>query len=159
METAIVAVIIGVGTLASREIGKVMKYKKNKQSIKKNLLKAFKNKNKYKIKKYILYTKDFDKRNNTMKLDKYLNKVINIDKKLNEENVLSLSEDFTMIDRLYENKQVLQNRIENKLDAKLDMLEKKRQETILRNNQNQQRLRLKHKKMNKGKKGKKSAMG
>ncbi len=160
MEAAIV-LVSGVVLIVGKEILKVIKIKNEKKKIKNNLIKAFNDKNIRKIKKYILYIKDFDKKYQTEKGPKYLNKIVMNNPDLNEENVLSLLTDFSMIDALYEDKSLINHRLENKLDIKLDLLERKRKETIIRQNQMNQVLAMKQRKMNKGKtnKRKKSAMG
>ena len=160
MEAAIV-LVSGVVLIVGKEILKVIKIKNEKKKIKNNLIKAFNDKNIRKIKKYILYIKDFDKKYQTKKEPKYLNKIVMNNPDLNEENVLSLLTDFSMIDALYEDKSLINHRLENKLDIKLDLLERKRKETIIRQNQMNQVLAMKQRKMNKGKtnKRKKSAMG
>tara|TARA_R110002096_G_scaffold154522_5_gene318685 strand:- start:1280 stop:1771 length:492 start_codon:yes stop_codon:yes gene_type:complete len=160
IETA-VAIVGGVVVLIGQEIGKTMKYKREKNRIKKNLILAFTTKNKNKIKKYIGYIQDFDVKYNTNKAKKYLDKIVRNNKELNEENVLSLLEDYCMIDRLYDHVGVINNQIENRINIKLAKVEKRHKEVILRNNMTAHKRAMKASKMkqNKGKKGKKGAMG
>ena len=159
MEPISITAISVVGTYIMKETLRFVKYKKEKNKIKRNLIMAFNHKNKNNIKKYIGYIKDFDKKYQTEKAQKYLDKIIRHNRKLNEENVLSLLQDYTMIDNIYDTKILLEHMLDKRMDNKLDMMERMRKETILRQNQNKHRLAIKQQKMNKNKVNKKSAMG
>ena len=145
-----IAIASGIIILVGKEVAKIIKIKKEKKKIKENLIEAFKKNNPTKIKKYIGYIKDFDKKYGTSKAQKYLDKIIRNTKGLNEENVLSLLVDYSMIDRIYDEKIVIDNDIlEIKLNEKLDLMERRRKETILRGNMLSHKMQMKSQRMNK----------
>lgn len=143
MESIVIGIIVG-SYIVSKKIKSVIKYNTRKRLLKKRLIKSFKERNKNLIKKSIFELKEFDEK----KLKKYLFNIVVDDDKLNEENVMSLAEDFSMIDNIEENRILVQSRLENHLDDKLDLMERRRQEIIMRKNQMRAKSNLKAKKFN-----------
>ena len=158
MEAAI-AIVGGVAIILVKEAVKVIKIKKEKNRIKKNLINAFNTKNIPLIKKYIGYMKDFDAKYGTNKTPKYLDKIIRHNTTLNENNVLSLLVDYTMSDRLYDEDRHINPLLQTRLDEKLAKMEQRRKETMIRENKLNQKIALKNKKISKNKKQKRKSGG
>ena len=143
------AIIIGgsAGLYLIKELVKYLKYKKTKKKYKKKLYMAFGNNNKLMIKKYIRHLKDFDRKNKTEKTSKYLQHIADNLEYLNEDNVLSLQNDFYMIEYINESKDINKTRLEKHLDKKIKQLEQKNTEVKIREDMISQKMAIKAQKM------------
>tara|TARA_R100000750_G_scaffold61467_1_gene52618 strand:- start:1652 stop:2143 length:492 start_codon:yes stop_codon:yes gene_type:complete len=150
-----IAIISGFGIILIEKTYKKLKYIKKKRNLKNKLFKSIKENNKTNIKKYIIKSKDFDKKYNKNKLLKNLEFCCRKINGLNEDNIYALVEDFYFINMIYENeKEELELEITDNLDMKLKELEKKRKAIIIRANRIKGQSILKSNKMEKNKKQK-----
>lgn len=144
-----ITIISGFSVILIEKTYKKLKYIKKKRNLKKNLFKSIKENNKTNIKKYIIKSKDFDKKYQKNKLLKNLEHCCRTINGLNEDNIYSLVEDFYFINMIYENeKEELELEITDNLDMKLKQLEKKRKEIVIRANRIKGQAVVKSNKMN-----------
>lgn len=134
---------------ATKEISKKIYYKNKKNKLKKKLKQAFDNNDKQQIRKYITKIQDFDKKNSTEKLKKYLINIVKEIPGLNEYNTLQLLIDFTTINDLYTSELHIKSKMDLLLEEKLKKIEAKNKEVKIRNDKISQKMAMKGKKMEK----------
>jgi len=142
-------ILVGTAIHTTKEISKKIFYKKKKNKLKKKLKQAFENNDKQQIRKYITKIQDFDKKNNTQKLKKYLIKIIKDIPELNEYNTLNLMNDFSSINDLYTSELHIKSKIDILLEEKLKKIESKNKEVKIRSDKLTQKIAMKGKKMEK----------
>ena len=148
----VIILFSGAVMLGFEKVRRAVSYKNEKLRLKRNLIKSFEENNKDNIKKYIEKLKDFDKRKQTNKLEKYLYKVIKKIPTLNEYNVISLIDNFVLINEIFTSETSMKNEIDKKLEEKLKKIEKQKIEVKIRNDRLKHQLALKQEKIKKNEK-------
>ncbi len=143
----VIAVVGGaLIVIGCAKISKKIGIKINKRKLKKLLLKGFKNADFEMIGKAISSLIDYDSRNNSKKLNKYLVKVVNKHKDtINEPNLVIALTDLSKLDTIFDapiieeeeevDNEQEQEQIQAMLDEQLTEITKRRKEVLLRRNQ------------------------
>jgi len=147
METIIIVSAVSA-SISLPPLLKKIEYKIKKNHYRRQLKNAFKKNDKEKIKKYILKMKD----QIPGKLEPLLYEIHKKNKNINLYNLLSLKEDFTLINELYTNEKTILNEIDKKLDEKLKKIQRNKNEVRIRQEKLDQKMSEKSKKMEKNKK-------
>ena len=149
MEILIISSVVSSAITLPKVLKKI-EYKIQKNFYKRQLKKAFKENNKENIKKFILKLKD----KYPGKLEPILYEIHKKNKNINLYNLLSLQEDFTLLNNLYTNEKTIINEIDKKLEEKLKRIERNKNEVRIREDKFQQKMAEKSKKMDRNNKKK-----
>lgn len=105
------------------------------------------------IKTAIVGLKDYDKKYNTEKLEKYIQEILKENKynketpDFNEENVKLSLNDFNMLENIFDETEEEKKDIEDVVDVKLTEIEKRRKEIIIRKNEIKNQIQGKNRRM------------
>ncbi len=141
----VIAVVGGaLIVIGCAKVSKKLGIKLNKRKLKKLLLKGFKNADYNMIGKAISSLIDYDSRNNSKKLNKYLVKAIKRHKDtINEPNLVIALTDLSKLDTIFDapiveeevDNEEEQEQIQAMLDEQLTEITRRRKEVLLRRNQ------------------------
>ncbi|MCH6575670.1 MAG: hypothetical protein IH795_10815 [Bacteroidetes bacterium] len=132
--------------LGAFKIVKKLGYKRSKKLLKKALITGFENLEYDDIKIAITALMDFDSKNSTKKLEKYLLQIVNEFREnndkldINEANLKNSLRDLSQLHTIFDQEPEETDELNDMIDEKIDEVNKRRKEVMLRKNQIKSRV-------------------